>query len=251
VARIFDVAVDCVVETDVIDLVLGNGDGGSIYSVNLDILRQAVRSPEIASLLREGSVRIPDGMPIYWASRLAGQPVAGRVPGSTLVSNLSIAAADAGQSVYLLGGNPGTAEKAAAALTRAAPSLDVVGIRCPPVGFERDAGYLDELVDEIRSTAPAIIYVALGFPKQERLIRVLQDRYPTAWYVSCGITFSFLAGEVRRAPTWVQHIGLEWLHRFAQEPRRLFRRYFVEDLPFAFRLFAWSLAQRRLARAES
>jgi N-acetylglucosaminyldiphosphoundecaprenol N-acetyl-beta-D-mannosaminyltransferase len=91
---------------------------------------------------------------------------------------------------------------------------------------------------------PDILLVGLGSPKQEQLIRALRPLLPRTWMIGVGVSFSFLAGEIRRAPLWLQALGLEWVHRLLQEPRRLAKRYLVEDLPFAFRLFASALATR-------
>jgi N-acetylglucosaminyldiphosphoundecaprenol N-acetyl-beta-D-mannosaminyltransferase len=84
------------------------------------------------------------------------------------------------------------------------------------------------------------VLVALGCPKQERLIEVMRPQMPRAWFIGIGITFSFVAGEVHRAPMWMRGIGLEWVHRLMQEPGRLARRYLVDGLPFAIRLLAVS-----------
>jgi N-acetylglucosaminyldiphosphoundecaprenol N-acetyl-beta-D-mannosaminyltransferase len=88
--------------------------------------------------------------------------------------------------------------------------------------------------------------VGLGFPKQERLIRGIRHVLPTAWFLGLGVSFSFVSGEIRQAPVWMRRTGLEWVHRMAQEPGRLFRRYVLEDMPFALRLLG-SASRRRSA----
>ena len=95
---------------------------------------------------------------------------------------------------------------------------------------------------------PDIVFVGLGFPKQEHLILRLRPRFPSIWFVSCGISLSYVSGDVTRAPSWAQHAGLEWLFRLAQEPRRLARRYLVDGLPFCARLLASSAWKRLLSR---
>jgi N-acetylglucosaminyldiphosphoundecaprenol N-acetyl-beta-D-mannosaminyltransferase len=89
------------------------------------------------------------------------------------------------------------------------------------------------------------VYVALGSPKQDRLILALRNEFARTWWIGVGVSLSFMSGEIRRAPAWMQSVGLEWLHRLAQEPRRLAHRYLVEDLPFAARLLAASWRARR------
>ena len=93
--------------------------------------------------------------------------------------------------------------------------------------------------------------VGLGSPKQEKLIHELRATLPAAWMIGVGISFSFIAGDVRRAPRWMQKTGLEWVHRLAQEPRRLAHRYLVDDIPFAFSLFAHAFRRRGSRRSGS
>jgi N-acetylglucosaminyldiphosphoundecaprenol N-acetyl-beta-D-mannosaminyltransferase len=218
--------------------------GGWIVTPNLDILRQFTINPESRELILAASHRVADGAPIVWASRLAGTTVPERVTGSDLASSMPEAAARAGLSVFLLGGNPGVAAAAAAHLEAHRPALGRVEFHCPPLGFEDDPGELERIREALAGARPSLVLIGLGFPKQERLIRLLRTEMPETWFVGVGISLSFLAGEQPRAPAVLQRLGLEWLHRLCHEPRRLFRRYVVEDLPFSLRLFVWALIQR-------
>ncbi len=244
---IMGVELACMDEREVVDTVvhsLDRDEGGWVCPVNLDVLRQCVAEPEIRRLVSRAELAVPDGMPLLWASKLQGTPLPARVSGSSLIWTLSRGARDAGKSVFLLGGNPGVAERAADRLTESMPGLSVVGSLCPPFGFERSEAELDRIETALREARPDIVFVALGFPKQEHLIARLEPALPDTWFVSCGITFSFVAGDVRRAPIWIQRLGLEWLHRLAQEPRRLFRRYVVLGMPFLVRLFGAATSYR-------
>jgi N-acetylglucosaminyldiphosphoundecaprenol N-acetyl-beta-D-mannosaminyltransferase len=187
-------------------------------------------------------------MPLIWASRLQGTPLPARVAGSDLIWSLTERAAREGCSVFLLGGNPGAAEAAAAEFTRRFPALRVAGHYCPPVGFENDPVQAAAIDAMLAAARPDIVYVGLGAPKQERLITRLRPLLPAAWFLGIGISFSFVTGEVRRAPRWMQVAGLEWAHRLVQEPRRLAKRYLVHGLPFAAKLLAvsaWRGVRRR------
>jgi N-acetylglucosaminyldiphosphoundecaprenol N-acetyl-beta-D-mannosaminyltransferase len=226
-------------------------NGGWIIPVNLDVLRQFTENSESRELVLAGSHRIADGVPIVWASRLAGMPMPGRVPGSDLVLSLPEAAAQAGVSVFLLGGNPGVAAAAAGRLRARYPDLQSVESYCPPFGFEDDPQELDRIMEALRSAGPALVLVGLGFPKQEKLISWLRYELPEAWFMGVGISLSFLAGEQPRAPVVLQRLGLEWMHRLWHEPRRLFRRYVVQGLPFGLRLFAWAVAHRVVQGSEN
>jgi N-acetylglucosaminyldiphosphoundecaprenol N-acetyl-beta-D-mannosaminyltransferase len=212
--------------------------------VNLDVLRRVVRDPGQRALVERADLATADGMPLIWASRLQRTPLPERVSGSSLVRTLSEAAGEVGASVFLLGGDEGVAEAAAAQLQREAPRVIVAGTHCPPRGFEDEPHELAAIEAALERARPDIVFVGLGFPKQEHLIQGLAPRFAQIWFVSCGISLSFVSGDVQRAPRWAQQLGLEWLHRLAQEPRRLARRYLVEGVPFLGRLLANALRQR-------
>ena len=223
-------------------------EGGWIVTPNVDIMRQFTASRESQELILAASHRVADGTPIVWASRLAGMTLPERVAGSDLAWSLPEAAARAGLSVFLLGGNPGVARVAAARLEEVFPGLGRVRSHCPPFGFDGEPREMERITAALRDARPSLVLVGLGFPKQERLIRILRAMMPEIWFVGVGISLSFLAEEQPRAPAAVQRLGLEWLHRLCHEPRRLFRRYLIEDMPFALRLIAWALAERLRTR---
>ena len=238
-------------ESDTIDYILqGLADrrGGWVCPANLDVLRQWRESADVRELISSADLVVADGMPLIWAGGLQGSPLPERVAGSTLVITLTAAASEAGASIFLLGGNPGTAEAAVSKLRESAPGLRLAGTLCPPLGFEREPAWLDGIEQSLRDADPDIVYVGLGFPKQERVIVNLRNRFPNAWFVSCGISFSLVAGEIHRAPVILQRVGLEWLHRLAQEPKRLYRRYLFQGLPFLLTLL-WSALAVRTAQA--
>ncbi len=220
------------------------GTGGWLVTPNVDILRSAVRHPDLAALVDRASLVVADGVPLLWASRVSGRPLPGRVAGASLIWSLSAAAARDGRSVYLLGGAPGVAERAGTVLAATYPGLVVAGHDCPPIGFETSPEGVEEVRRRIVAAAPDIVFCGLGFPKQERLIEQVRPDLPAAWFLGCGAAVTFVSGDIRRAPRWMQVSGLEWVHRLLSEPRRLFRRYILEDLPFAARLMASSAVTR-------
>ena len=224
---------------------LSAGRGGFIATANVDHMVRLRRSPEFQRVYAQATLVVADGVPLLWASRLQGAPLPERVAGSDLIHSLSRAAAAAGRRVLLLGGNPGTAEQAAQVLKCGSPDLIVADALCPPFGFEQDPAYVAELRQAIRDSRAELVFVGLGSPKQELFIAQHRDVLPNAWWIGVGISFSFVSGEVTRAPRWVQRIGCEWLHRLVQEPRRLWTRYLVRGLPFAAGLLARA-AWRRL-----
>jgi N-acetylglucosaminyldiphosphoundecaprenol N-acetyl-beta-D-mannosaminyltransferase len=125
------------------------------------------------------------------------------------------------------------------------PGLKVVGAWCPPMGFDRDESQWRALVARMEAAAPDLVYVGLGFPKQERVMVRLRAVAPGAWFLGCGASIDFIAGYRRRAPKWMQRSGTEWLFRMLSEPRRLAGRYLRDDLPEALRLIAEACRERR------
>jgi N-acetylglucosaminyldiphosphoundecaprenol N-acetyl-beta-D-mannosaminyltransferase len=244
---IMGLAFDPLTESQCVDAVssgLEAGQGGWIITANLDHLRRFVHTSEYRELCARADLVVADGRPILWAARAQGTPLPGQVAGSNLIWSISERAAREGRSVYLLGGDPGTAERAARLLTDRFPGLRVAGACCPETGFDRDVHRVSELTTALSETRPDIVYVALGSPKQEQFIARVRDTLPGSWWIGVGISFSFVCGDVRRAPAWMQSLGLEWLHRLAQEPRRLFKRYVVQGIPFAARLLAHAFSRR-------
>ncbi|WP_432511363.1 WecB/TagA/CpsF family glycosyltransferase [Kineococcus sp. SYSU DK001] len=245
-----DVTFDALRETEVVEHVmvaLEEGRGGNLITPNVDILRQ-LRRPQLRELAEQAELVVPDGMPIVWASKLQGEELPERVTGSSLIWSLSEAAARSDRSLYLLGGAEGIAERAADRLTEEYDGLDVAGWHCPPFGFEKRPDTLEETVSAVVEAEPDIVFVALGFPKQERLMQLLREHLPNTWFVGCGGTLTMVAGEISRAPLWIQRSGLEWVHRLAMEPRRMAKRYLVHDLPYAAGLFARAAARRTRTR---
>jgi len=230
------------------------GRGGWVITPNVDFLERSRRDPSFRGLLRAASLSVPDGMPLVWAARIAGDPVHERVAGSDLISSLCASAADRGLSVFLLGGNEGTADAAAKVLTDRHPGLRVAGCLCPPMGFETDDRELGRIKTALTAARPDLVFVGLGSPKSERLIASLQltDRQTLShtWWAGVGVSFSFLCGEIERAPVVLRRLGLEWAHRLWKEPRRLAGRYLVRDLPFAVTLLVRALARRVRRLAE-
>lgn len=218
--------------------------GGWLHTVNLDHLRMITAGQFFSDAMPAADLCVCDGAPMVWASRLQGTPLPERVAGSDLIRSLTAAAAADKRRVFFLGGNPGSAEGAAAQLQKEFPGFEVAGVVCPDFGFEKDPEQLAQLTKELIAAQPHLVFVAVGAPKSERLIQEWRKSLPAAWWAGVGISFSFVIGEVKRAPRWMQVTGVEWVHRLLQEPSRLAKRYLVHGLPFAARLFFHSLRQR-------
>lgn len=226
---------------------LDAGRGGWIVTANLDILRRFVLDADARALYGQADVIVADGMPLVWASQLRHEPLPERVAGSSMTVDLLRRAAQAKRTVYLLGGKGDVAERAQDAVERDMPGVRIVGTHAPFISSPITPAETDAIVEEIdqASETPDIILVGFGSPKQEHAIAALRARYPKAWFIGIGITFSFLCNETPRAPVWMQRTGLEWLHRMTQEPKRLATRYLRDDLPFFGLLMLESYRQGR------
>lgn len=220
------------------------GRGHWTVTANLDHIRRYRCEPLARRLIDSADLVLADGTPLIWASRLAGQTMPERVAGSDMVWSISEMAGHEGMSVFLLGGDPGVAERAAAILSARCPGLRIAGTACPAVGFERDAQELERIRAALAQSAPQIVFVALGFPKQDLLIADLRDLLPHTAFIGVGISLSFITGDVPRAPRWTHPLGLEWVHRLMQEPRRLMHRYLAQGVPFAVRMLASAALHR-------
>jgi N-acetylglucosaminyldiphosphoundecaprenol N-acetyl-beta-D-mannosaminyltransferase len=239
--------IDPLTETQVVECVREawrEGRGGWIATPNVDHMWAAASDRRLGDLIRGADLSVADGAPVVWAGRLSGRWLPQRVAGADLLWSLSAAAAQDGRTVYLLGGETGVPEKAADALRAACPGLQVVGTCSPPLGFDRDPEEFGRCREDLRVTRPDVVFVGLGFPKQELLIEKFADVLPGTWWLGCGAALPFAAGTLARAPRWMRGLGLEWLFRLLSEPRRLFRRYVVHDLPFAMGLLGWAVLTR-------
>jgi N-acetylglucosaminyldiphosphoundecaprenol N-acetyl-beta-D-mannosaminyltransferase len=194
---------------------------------------------------------IPDGMSIVWAAKFLGTPLKGKVSGSNLFEKLCEIGASKPLKIFLLGGRPHAAERAAQVLEDRYPGLNIVDTYCPPYGFEDDRREIDFINQKILDAAPDILFVGLGSPKQEKWIAANYQHLKVPVSIGVGISFEFIAGMVQRAPKWMQNSGLEWLFRLIVEPRRLWRRYVIGNPRFVFLVLRQKLGQVKFKLAQS
>jgi N-acetylglucosaminyldiphosphoundecaprenol N-acetyl-beta-D-mannosaminyltransferase len=217
-------------------------------TANLDHIRRYHRDPVAKGLIDAADLVVADGMPLIWASRVAGEPLPERVSGSSMVWSICDAARARRQSVFLLGGDPGVAERAADVFRGRYPGLEIAGTACPPMGFENDEQECARIRRQVTDAAPRIVFVALGFTKQDLLIQSLRSSLPHASFLGVGISLSYATGDLSRAPNWICRLGLEWAYRLSQQPTRILaRRYLIDGLPFGVRLML-SAARYRARR---
>lgn len=246
----------CGMEVDVVDTPglidrifdgLVEGHGGWVVTANLDILRQYVATEGARELYEGADVRVADGMPLVWAARVLGQALPERVAGSSVSWMLAEQAAGEDRSIYLLGGEPEAADLARNVLQARYPGLDIRGCSSPMLACPPSDDEVASVIADLEAAQPDIVFVAMGAPKQDHLIAAVRERFPATWFIGVGATLGFISGREQRAPEWAQRLGLEWAHRLVHDPRRLARRYLVDDLPFVARLFSTARRDRLVA----
>jgi N-acetylglucosaminyldiphosphoundecaprenol N-acetyl-beta-D-mannosaminyltransferase len=233
--RIGDAWIDAVTfdgALDAIAALVERGRGGVVITPNVDHIVRLARDHAFRAICDAADLSLADGTPVVWAARLLSTPVPSKVSGSDLMMPLARLAARRGWRIYLLGGAPGAADAAAARL-RGELGAHIVGVDAAMVTVEGDEDGERAIVERIRAARPDLVLVALGSPKQERLSARIRERVRPAVLICVGISLSFVAGHVSRAPRVLSRLGLEWVYRLAQEPRRLWRRYLIEDPRFA------------------
>ncbi len=200
-------------------------------NLNFVMLRERDRQLQQATCLAD--LVLCDGMPILWRSKLESHPLPERVAGSDLIFRICEQAARKGHSVYFLGGAEGVAQSAAEKLQQLYPGLHVAGVHSPPFRtWTKDD--LEEINQRIRSARPDILLVAFGQPKGELWIAENFKQLGVPINIQLGASFDFVAGTAKRAPRFLQIIGLEWLYRACTDPKRLFPRY-AKNLWFLLR----------------
>lgn len=240
------IGVDVVDSQAALDRIAGlveGREGGNVFTPNVDHVVQAEVNEAFRDAYTASALRLADGMPVVWASRLLGTPLPERVAGSDLFAPLMAKAAHHGWRVFLLGALPGVAEEAAAKLQ--AQGVNVVGIENGHIPDPRDPAARAPITARIRAARTELLVVALGAPKQELWMHAARAELGGAVAIGLGATLDFFVGRSKRAPRWMARAGLEWLYRLASEPRRLWRRYLMRDPAFAWIVLRGWLARRK------
>ncbi len=204
-----------------------------VVTPNLDHAVQYQESQELREAYRDASLIFADGAPLIWASRWLGVRLPERVAGADLTPALFEAAKkERPLRVFLLGAAEGVAERAADNIHKRWPAVEVIGTYSPPLGFEKDEEENNRILEMVKETTPDVLVVGLGAPKQEFWVHCHRESIHASVALCVGASIDFLAGEKPRAPKWMRKVGLEWLHRMASEPRRLFARYMKDAWHF-------------------
>ena len=206
-----------------------NRTGGFVCTPNVDFVVKARRNEPFRQAVEAARLRVPDGMWIIYASRIAGRPLRSTVTGRLLLPAVAAEATRRGLRLALFGAGPGVAVQAGDRLRQAHPGLEVVAAVTPPTPFVIGSKDDEQAVAELTARDPDVVFVGLGPPKQEIWMARHADAMGGAVLVGVGAALDVTAGRFREAPRWMTRWGFEWLWRLVHEPRRLARRYLVDD----------------------
>lgn len=215
-----------------------------VVPVNVDVLVRMEKDLYLKEIADQADMTLADGKPLLWIAKFCKRPIKQKVSGSDLVPALFDEAEKYRYSVYILGGMGDVPGKAAKAIKNKWKGLEIAGFYAPPYGFEKNPQELIKIQKQIQEVKPDILLVCLGCPKQEKWVYENYKKTSAVVTICAGATVDFLAGTVRRAPGWVSYIGFEWFYRFLREPRRLFKRYFIDDMKVVFMVYKYYLGRK-------
>lgn len=211
-------------------------DCGVLVTPNVDHLVKLQRDREFHDIYRQAEWVVCDSRILYMLSKFLPRPLPAAIPGSSFFTDYyRYHRADPDCRIFLLGAAEGVAAAARDNINREVGREIVVGAHSPSFGFEKNEDECRRIVEIVNRSGANVLLVGVGAPKQEKWIAKYRDAMPgVKLFMALGATIDFEAGNIRRAPKFVQKIGMEWFYRFVKEPRRLFRRYFVDDMVFFY-----------------
>jgi N-acetylglucosaminyldiphosphoundecaprenol N-acetyl-beta-D-mannosaminyltransferase len=246
--RICNIAIDNVDFREAIeriDSLVKQNTGAYVLTPNVDHLVKLKDDLFFQEIYERADLVVPDGMPLLWISRFLKMPLKEKVSGSDLVPFLCEMARDKGYRLFFLGGREGAALAAKEKLESRFPGIQIVGTYCPSFGFENELEENRTLMRIIKEAQPHVLLVGLGAPKQEKWIYKYYRETGVPVSIGVGVTFEFISGMIKRAPLWMQRVGLEWFWRLIKEPRRLWKRYLIDDPTFFWLVLKQKFSQKK------
>ena len=214
---------------DEIDKLILKNDKSYVVTPNVDHIVMLETDVELKNIYRDATLILADGKPLLWISKWYKTPIKEKISGSDLFPLLCEMAAKKGYSMFFLGAAEGVAAKAAENLKKKYNGLEIVGTYSPPYGFEKDEIESEKIIDMVKEAHPDILILGLGSPKQEKFVYHYCKDLGVPISLGLGASLDFEAGNIRRAPKWMSNHGLEWLYRLIKEPKRMFKRYIIDD----------------------
>ncbi len=213
---------------EAIEKLIQQNKNAYVVTPNVDHIVMLEKDKEFADAYKNADLILTDGKPLIWISRYYKIFIKEKISGADLFPRICEMAAKKQYKMFFLGAAEGVAAKAADNLTMRYPGLQVVGTYSPPYGFEKQEQEICKIIDIVRSAAPDILIVGLGTPKQEKFINNNRSSLGVPVSLGLGASLDFEAENVKRAPGWMSDLGLEWMYRIIQEPKRMSKRYFTD-----------------------
>lgn len=213
-----------------IDTLIEKGKPSYIVEVNVDVILKIEQDALLKEAADHADMVLVDGKPLIWISKWQKRPIKEKISGSDLVQAICKEASRKGYSIFILGGRNNASVQAAHNMRNRYPGLIIAGTYEPPLGFEYDKDEQIRINKMISETHPDILFACLGCPKQEKWVYQNYRKYGAKVSLCAGASVDFMAGRVKRAPKWMSDHGMEWFYRFLKEPKRLFKRYFIDDM---------------------
>lgn len=213
-----------------IDKIINEDKAAYVVTPNVDHIVQLETDKELQDVYKNASLILTDGKPLIWISKWYGTPIKEKISGSDLFPLICKMSAEKEYKMFFLGAAEGVAAEAAKNLKKRYKGLNVVGTYSPPYGFEHNQDELNKIYKMINEVKPHILIVGLGCPKQEKFMYHHCKELNVPISFGLGASFDFEAGKIKRAPKWMADHGLEWLFRITQDPKRLAKRYLVDDI---------------------
>lgn len=201
-----------------------------VVTPNVDHIVKLEKDDEFKEVYKNADLILTDGMPLIWISKLKSTPIKEKVSGSDLFPKVCELADKKGYKIFLLGAAEGVAAKAAENLKEKYSRLNIVETYSPSYGFEKNEEEIEKIIQIINKTKPDILAVGLGAPKQEKFIYKFKDKLNVSVSLAIGASIDFEAGNISRAPVFMRKYGLEWFYRLWKEPKRMFKRYLIDDI---------------------
>lgn len=212
-----------------------------LMGVNADKINECKKRPRLAQIVNSCGIINADGASVILASKFLGKPLPERVAGVDLMQDLVALSAEKNYSIYLLGARLEVVKKTAEVLYQRYPTLNISGIHD---GYFKEEEW-SSLSAELKKVNPDFVFVGITSPIKEYLIEFLQEDGNNAVFMGVGGSFDVISGKISRAPQWMQKANLEWLFRVIQEPRRLFKRYFIGNRKFISAVIKEKLSMKR------
>ena len=232
-------AIDMNKALEQIDEWVRNGERRYVCVCPVHSIMECRRSAEVRHVFNSAGMVTPDGMPLVWVAHASGHPEVSRVYGPDLMLAELAASERTGHRHFFYGGGRGVAQRLAERMKARFPGLAIAGVYEPPYA-PLDRLCTDEMASIINAAQPDVVWIGMSSPKQDRWMARMRDRLDAAVLIAVGAAFDFHSGAVKQAPVWMQRSGLEWVYRLATDPRRLWRRYLVDN-PW----FLWELGLQR------